>query len=354
MQEKLETLEDRYEELNRLMAQPGVIADIERLHGLAKEQAGIGDLVAKYRDYKKTSRDLEETRAMLEKGMDDEMAALVREELASLEARRESLTGELEEALTPKDAYAEKDVIVEVRAGAGGEEAALFAADLLRMYTRYAETRGWHVDVIDSSQSGVGGFKEVIFEVKGKGAYSRLKYERGVHRVQRVPVTESSGRIHTSTATVAVMPEAEDVEVNIKPDDLRVDIFCSGGHGGQNVNKVATAVRITHLPTGIMAICQDERSQSRNKTRAMAVLRARVFDQEQRRHSEEIARERRSQVGTGDRSEKIRTYNFPQGRVTDHRIGLNLHNLESILGGEIDSLIDHLASHDRANRLEEA
>jgi peptide chain release factor 1 len=354
MLERLETLEDRYEELNQLMAQPGILADRERLQGLAKEQAGISDLVAKYRKYKKTSQDLEETRAMLEKGMDDEMAALVREELAILEARLESLTGELEEALIPEDAYGDKDVIVEIRAGAGGEEAALFAADLLRMYTRYAETKGWQVDVIDSSQSGVGGFKEIIFEVKGKGAYSRLKYERGVHRVQRVPVTESGGRIHTSTATVAVLPEAEDVEVNINPDDLRVDIFRSGGHGGQNVNKVATAVRITHLPTGIVAVCQDERSQSRNKTRAMAVLRARIFDQEQRRHFEEIARERRSQVGTGDRSEKIRTYNFPQGRVTDHRIGLNLHNMESILGGEIDSLIDSLASHDRANRLEGA
>ena len=354
MLERLETLENRYEELNRLMAQPEVAADFERLQSLAKEHAGIGDHVAKYREYKRTSQALEETRAMQEKGLDDEMAELVKDELASLEARLEILNRELEEGLVPRDAYDEKDVIVEIRAGAGGEEAALFAADLLRMYAHYAENRGWQVDVIDSSQSGIGGFKEIIFEVKGKGAYSRLKYERGVHRVQRVPVTESSGRIHTSTATVAVLPEAEDVEVDINPEDIRVDIFCAGGHGGQHVNKVATAVRIVHLATGITACCQDERSQGRNRTKAMAVLRARLLDQEQRKHSEEIARERRSQVGTGDRSEKVRTYNFPQGRVSDHRIGLTLHNLENILGGELDPLIDALASHDHGKRLEEA
>ncbi len=354
MLEKLELMEKRYEELNQLMAQPEVAADFERLQSLAKEQAGISELVAKYREYKRTSQTLEETRAMLEKGVDDEMAALVKEELESLEARLESLTRELEEAIAPRDAYGEKDVIVEIRAGAGGEEAALFAADLFRMYTRYAEARGWQVDVVDSNQSGIGGFKEIIFEVKGKGAYGRLKYERGVHRVQRVPVTEAGGRIHTSTATVAVLPEAEEVEVEINPHDLRVDIFRSGGHGGQSVNKVATAVRITHLPTGITASCQDERSQLRNKNRAMAVLRARILDREQRRHFEEIARERRSQVGSGERSEKIRTYNFPQGRVSDHRIGLTLHNLESILGGELDTLISALASRDQAKRLEEA
>lgn len=354
MLEKLESVERRYEELNELMAQPDIAADFERLQSLAKEQAGISDQVAKYRDYKKTSHALEETRAMLDKGLDDEMVELVTDELASLEVRLESLTCKLEEGLIQRDAYDDKDVIVEIRAGAGGDEAALFAADLLRMYARYAENRGWHVDVIDSSESGIGGFKEIIFEVKGKGAYSRLKYERGVHRVQRVPVTESSGRIHTSTATIAVLPEVEDVEVDINPEDIRIDIFCAGGHGGQHVNKVATAVRIVHLPTGITAVCQDERSQGRNKTKAMAVLRARILDQEERKHSEEIAKERRSQVGTGDRSEKIRTYNFPQGRVSDHRIGLTLHNLEGILGGELDSLIDALTSHDRAKWLEEA
>ena len=288
---------------------------------------------------------------MQDKEPDEEMAALVAEELDSLEARMEGLTRELEEALVPKDAYGDKDVIVEIRAGAGGDEAGLFAADLFRMYARYAEFRRWQVDVIDKNESGIGGFKEIIFEVKGRGAYSRLKYESGVHRVQRVPVTESSGRIHTSTATVAVLPEAEEVEVDINPEDLRIDIFRAGGHGGQNVNKLATAVRITHLPTGVVAICQDERSQLRNKNRAMAVLRARILDIEQRKHFEKIASERRSQVGTGDRSEKVRTYNFPQGRITDHRIGLNLHNMESFLGGELDPVIDALAAEEHARLL---
>ncbi len=353
MLERLEGVEKRYKELNQLMAQPEVAADHERLQTLAKEQAGISDLVAKYREYKDTVRTLGETRAMLHDGLDDEMAALAKEELESLEARLESLTLELEAALVPQDAYGDKDVIVEIRAGAGGDEAGLFAADLFRMYTRYAESKGWQVYVIDSNQSGIGGFKEIIFEVKGKGAFNRLKYERGVHRVQRVPFTESSGRIHTSTVTVAVLPEAEEVEVGINPDDLKIDIFRSGGHGGQSVNKVATAVRITHLPTGIVSTCQDERSQLRNKNRAMAVLRARILDQEQRKHFEEIAKERRSQVGTGERSEKIRTYNFPQSRVSDHRIGLNLHNLERILEGELDPLIDALATSEQTKRLEE-
>ena len=353
MLDRLEVVEKRYEELNQLMAQPEVAADHERLQTLAKEQAGISDLVAIYREYKDTTETLEETRAMLHDGLDDEMAALAKEELESLEARLESLTRELEAALVPQDAYGDKDVIVEIRAGAGGDEAGLFAADLFRMYTRYAEAKGWQADVIDRSQSGIGGFKEIIFEVKGKGAFSRLRYERGVHRVQRVPVTESSGRIHTSTVTVAVLPEPGEVEVNINPDDLKVDIFRSGGHGGQSVNKVATAVRITHLPTGIVSTCQDERSQLRNKNSAMAVLRARILDQEQRRHFEEIAKERRSQVGTGERSEKIRTYNFPQSRVSDHRIGLSLHNLERILEGELDPLIDALATSEQTKRLEE-
>ncbi len=353
MLEKLGTIEKRYEELNQLLAQPEVAADLERLQSLAKEQAAIADLVAKYREYKKTSHDLEETSSMLGKGLDEEMAALAKEELESLKGRLESLTLELEKALLPRDVNDEKDVIVEIRAGAGGDEAGLFAADLFRMYTRYAEAKGWQADVIDSNPSGIGGFKEVIFEVKGRGAYSRLKYERGVHRVQRVPVTEASGRIHTSTATVVVLPEAEEVEVGIDPDDLKVDTFRSSGHGGQSVNKVASAVRITHLPTGIVATCQDERSQMRNRMRAMAVLRARLLDRERRQQEQELARERRAQVGSGERSEKIRTYNFPQGRVSDHRIGLTLHNLESILGGELDPLIDALATEDQAKRLEE-
>jgi peptide chain release factor 1 len=354
MLEKLDAVEERYEELNRLMAQPEIAADYERVQELAKEQAGISDLVSKYREYKKVAQAFEETQAMKERGLDEEMVALVEEELEGLKASLEGLTDELKLALVAKDPYDEKDVIVEIRAGAGGDEAGLFAADLFRMYNRYAEAHGWQVDVIDRNESGIGGFKEMIFEVKGRGAYSRLKYESGVHRVQRVPVTESSGRIHTSTATVAVLPEAEEVDVDIDPDDLRIDIFRAGGHGGQNVNKLATAVRVTHLPSGIVATCQDERSQLRNKNRAMAVLRARILDKELSRQADEIARERRSQVGTGDRSEKVRTYNYPQGRISDHRIGLNLYNLEGILDGELDPLIDALAADDQAKRLEGA
>ena len=352
--EKLEAIEKRYEELNHLMSQQEVVSDVKRVRELAREQSGISGLVAKYREYKKASRSLEETRSMQGKGLDADMAALVKEEVDKLEARLEVLTQEMKVVLVPRDVYDEKDVIVEIRAGAGGDEAGLFAANLFRMYTRYAEAKGWQVDVIDSHESGIGGFKEIIFEVKGDGAYSRLKYESGVHRVQRVPVTEASGRIHTSTATVAVLPEAEEVDVDIKPDDLRVEIFCAGGHGGQNVNKLATAVRITHLPTGITSSCQDERSQLRNKNKAMAVLRARVLDIERRKQSEEIARERRSQVGTGERSEKVRTYNFPQGRISDHRIGLTLHNIEDVLNGKLDPIIDALAAEDQTKRLEGA
>jgi len=354
MLEKLEAIEKRYEELNHLMSQQEVVSDVKRVRELAREQSGISGVVAKYREYKKASQSLEETRAMQGKELDAEMAALVKEEVDKLEARLEVLTQELKAALVPRDVYDEKDVIVEIRAGAGGDEAGLFAANLFRMYTRYAETNKWQVDVIDRHESGIGGFKEIVFEVKGKGAYSKLKYESGVHRVQRVPVTEASGRIHTSTATVAVLPEAEEVDVDIKPDDLRIDVFCAGGHGGQNVNKLATAVRITHLRTGITAVCQDERSQLRNKNKAMAVLRARVLDIERRKQSEEISRERRSQVGTGERSEKVRTYNFPQGRISDHRIGLNLYNIEDILNGKLDPIIDALAAEDQAKRLEGA
>jgi len=352
MLDKLESIEKRYEELNQLMSQHEVISDMGKLQALAKEQAGISDTVSKFREYKKVLRELEDTRAMKAKGLDEEMAGLIEEETERLSGREKVLEQELRTALTPKDKNDEKDVIVEIRAGAGGDEAGLFAADLFRMYTRYAETKRWGVEVIDSNQSGIGGFKEIIFEIKGRGAYSRLKWERGVHRVQRVPVTESSGRIHTSTVTVAVLPEAEEVDVHINPDDLRIDIYCAGGHGGQNVNKVATAVRITHMPTGIVTVCQDERSQLKNKNKAMAVLRARILDQEVRKQEEEISADRRSQVGTGERSEKIRTYNFPQGRVSDHRIGLTLHNLEAILDGNLDSVIDALAAHDNARILE--
>ena len=352
MLDQLDRIEKRYQELERQIATPEVASDPKQLQVLAQERASIEDLVTKYREYKATAKSLEETRAMLSGELDEAMVALVKQEIESLESKLEHLRQELKFALLPKDASDDRDIIVEIRAGAGGDEAGLFAADLFRMYSRYAQSKGWGVDIINVNESGIGSFKEIIFEIKGKGAFSRLKYERGVHRVQLVPVTESSGRIHTSTATVAVLPEADEVEVAANPDDLKIDIFHSRGAGGQNVNKVATAVRITHLPTGMVATCQDERSQLRNKTKAMAVLRARLLDVEQRKKEEEMTRQRRSQVGTGGRAEKIRTYNFPQDRVSDHRIGLSLHNLPRILEGELDGLIDALAASDQMKRLE--
>ena len=352
MWDRLEQIEKRYQELNQQIALPEVASDLERLQILAKERASIENLVTKYRKYKATSRSLEETRTMLNDGLDEDMAALVKQEIESLESQQEHLLQELKLALLPKDASDERDIIMEIRAGAGGDEAGLFAADLFRMYSRYAQSKGWDIDIININESGIGGLKEIIFEIKGEGAFSRLKYERGVHRVQRVPTTESSGRIHTSTATVAVLPQADEVEVSINPDDLKIDIFHSGGAGGQNVNKVATAVRITHLPTSVVTVCQDERSQLRNKTKAMSVLRARLLDLEQRKQEAAMTKQRRSQVGTGDRAEKIRTYNFPQDRVSDHRIGLTLHNLPRILEGELDELIDALATNDQTKRLE--
>jgi peptide chain release factor 1 len=352
MWDRLEQIEKRYHELDRQIATPEVATDLKKLQALAQEKAGIEGLVTKYRQYKATAKQLEETKAMLTGGLDEDMTTLTKQEIESLEAKLESQLGELKFALLPKDASDDRDIIMEIRAGAGGDEAGLFAADLFRMYSRYAQAKGWEADVIDSNESGIGGFKEIIFEIKGKGAFSRLKYERGVHRVQRVPITESSGRIHTSTATVAVLPQADEVEVAINPDDLKIDFYHSRGAGGQNVNKVATAVRITHLPTGMVSTCQDERSQLRNRTKAMAVLRARLLDSEQRKQEEEITKQRRLQVGTGDRAEKIRTYNFPQDRVSDHRIGLTLRNLPRILEGELDELIDALATSDQAKRLE--
>jgi peptide chain release factor 1 len=353
MWDKLESMERRYQELEGRIATPEIAADPKQLQKLAQERAGLEDVVTRYRRYKTMARTLEETKAMLSGGLDEEMTVLVKQEIVSLESQLEHRLQELKQALVPKNPNDEKNIILEIRAGAGGEEAGLFAADLFRMYSRYAQSKGWEVDIISVSESGIGGFKEIIFEVRGKGAFSRFKYERGVHRVQRVPVTEASGRIHTSTATVAVLPEADEVEVDINPADLRIDIYHSGGPGGQNVNKVATAVRITHLPTGMVVACQDERSQLRNKTKAMAVLRARLFEVEHQKQEAAITQERRSQVGTGERSEKIRTYNFPQDRVTDHRIGLTLHNLPRILTGELDSLIDALATDDQAKRLAE-
>jgi peptide chain release factor 1 len=353
MWDRLEQIDNRYDEIDRQMADPEVASDPKELQKLAQEKAAIDEVVSVYREYRATEKSLEETREMLRAEQDEEMATLVKQEVTELESKLERLSEQLKQALIPKDPNDEKNIIMEIRAGAGGDEAGLFAADLFRMYTRYAQERGWHVEIISANESGIGGFKEVIFEVAGKGAFSRLKYERGVHRVQRVPVTESSGRIHTSTATVAVLPEAEEVELGINQDDLRIDIFHSGGAGGQNVNKVATAVRITHLPTGMVVVCQDERSQLRTKNKAMAVLRARLLDIEQRRQETELSTQRRSQVGTGDRSEKIRTYNFPQDRVSDHRINLNLHNLDRIMEGDLDQLIDALATDDQAKQLQE-
>jgi len=350
MWDRLEQIEHRYQELDRQIAMPEIVTDLKQLQALAREKAGIEDLVTKYREYKATSKELEETKEMLTSGLDEEMSALVKQEIENLETKLDRQLKELKLALQPKDASDERDIIMEIRAGTGGNEAGLFAADLFRMYTRYAQSKGWEVDIIDRNESGIGGFKEIIFEIKGKGVFSRMKYERGVHRVQRVPVTESSGRIHTSTATVAVLPQVDEVELAINPDDLKIDFYHSRGAGGQNVNKVATAVRITHLPTGIVSICQDERSQLRNRKKAMAVLRARLLDIERRKQEEEITRQRRSQVGTGERAEKIRTYNFPQDRVSDHRIGQTFHNLPRIMEGELDKLIDALAASGQLER----
>jgi peptide chain release factor 1 len=320
---------------------------------LAQEKSSLDDLIALYQHYKTTVKSLEVTKAMQNDKLDADMQAMVKDEMHQLEEKQARLQEELKMALLPKDPNDEKNIIMEIRGGAGGDEAAIFAADLFRMYSRYAQTKRWNVDVISSSESVDGGLKEIILEISGKGVFSRLKYERGVHRVQRVPITESSGRIHTSTATVAVLPEAEEVDLSIDPSDIRVDIFHSGGAGGQNVNKVATAVRLTHFPSGMVVICQDERSQLRNRQKAMAVLRSRLLDIQTSKQEEEMSSMRRSQVGTGERSEKIRTYNFPQDRLSDHRIGLTLHNLPRIMQGELDPLIDALATDTQTKLLQE-
>ena len=351
---KLEALEKRYEDIERQMADAATATDYERVQALAKERASIESVVSQFRFYRKVDQELQDTLALLKEGGDEEMRAMARQEAEALEKKRDGMVQELRRGLLPKDPNDERDVIVEVRAGAGGDEAALFAADLYRMYSRYAQRHNWKTEIMNSSPTGIGGFKEITFEVHGKGAYSRLKHESGVHRVQRVPSTEASGRIHTSTATVAVLPEIDDVDVQVNQDDLRIDIFHASGHGGQNVQKVATAVRIVHIPTGIVASCQDERSQLKNKTKAMALLRARLYEIELRKQEEQVSQQRRAQVGTAERSEKGRTYNFPQDRVTDHRVNLSIHNLEGVLDGELDRLIDALQADEQARKLAES
>ncbi|MCX7903796.1 MAG: peptide chain release factor 1 [Caloramator sp.] len=353
MLEKLDFIEEKYEELSKKISDPEVIADNNLFQKLCKEHNSLEEIVLKYREYKTILKRIKEDKELLEDDIDKEMKDLVEEELKELSEDKERVEKELKLLLLPKDPNDEKNVFIEIRAGAGGDEAALFAADLYRMYTRYAERHNFKTELVSSSPNDLGGYKEVIFMVKGQGAYSKLKYESGVHRVQRVPVTEAGGRIHTSTATVAVLPEVDDVEVEINPNDLRVDVFRSSGHGGQHVNTTDSAVRITHLPTGIVVSCQDEKSQLKNREKAMKILKAKLYEIELEKQRSQIAAERKSQVGTGDRSERIRTYNFPQGRVTDHRIGLTIYQLEAFLDGEIDEVIDALITADQAEKLKE-
>lgn len=353
MLEKLSFLENKYKELSEKIIDPEVINNIEEWQKLVKEHAEVEPIVFKYREYTKTQNILEEDKEMLKEKLDEEMKELLKEEVAEHEELIEKLEEELKILLIPKDPNDHKNVIVEIRAGAGGDEAGLFAGDLFRMYSMYAERQGWKTEIMSTSQQGVGGFKEVIFMINGKGAYSRLKYESGVHRVQRVPTTESSGRIHTSTATVAVLPEAEDIDIEINPNDLRIDAFRSSGNGGQSVNTTDSAIRITHLPTGMVVSCQDEKSQHKNRDKAMKILKTRLYDKFLSEQHDEIAEERRSQVGTGDRSERIRTYNFPQGRITDHRINMTIHRLENFLDGDIDEMIDGLITSDQAEKLKQ-
>ncbi|HIE13610.1 MAG TPA: peptide chain release factor 1 [Desulfotomaculum sp.] len=351
MWERLAELEERYEALNKQIADPDVIADYARWREYAKLHAEIEPVVTVYREYKDTLQELEDAETLLRGEKDPDLRELAAEEKVLLEAKKEELAGRLRILLLPRDPNDEKNVIIEIRAGTGGEEAALFAGDLLRMYLKYAERLGWRAEMLSSNQTDLGGFKEAVVLIEGCGAYSRLKFESGVHRVQRVPETEAGGRIHTSAATVAVLPEAEEVDVDIDPKDLRIDVFCATGPGGQSVNTTQSAVRITHLPTGIVVSCQDEKSQHKNRDKAMKVLRARLLDRLQREQQDAIAEARRAQVGSGDRSERIRTYNFPQNRVTDHRVGLTLYRLGEVLEGELDEFIDALIMHHQAERL---
>lgn len=355
MLEKLQSLDDKYEALGLLMADPEVLAHPDELRKTAKARADLEDVVLAWREYKQAETDLEDDKTMLaDDDLDEEMEQMVKEEIKGLQDKLEELENKINILLLPKDPNDERNVVMEVRAGTGGDEAALFAADLYRMYVRYAEKKGWKVDIMNTAATDGGGYKEITFMIIGKGAYSKLKFESGVHRVQRVPVTETAGRIHTSAATVAVLPEADDVEVVIEPKDIRIDLFCASGPGGQCVNTTKSAVRITHLPTGLVVSCQDEKSQPLNKEKAMKVLKSRLYDKYQEEQHGEEAALRRSMVGTGDRSERIRTYNFPQGRVTDHRINLTIHRLEQVLMGDLDEIIDTLVSTDQAKKLKAA
>ena len=355
MFEKLESVESRYEELGRRLMEPGVTDDPEKYTALMKEYSRLGPLVEKYREYRAAERAMAEAKELLDEGgLDREMKELAQEQFDESRDRIEEVSGELKILLLPRDPNDGKNVIMEIRGGTGGEEAALFAGSLYRMYTMYAERRGWRCEVLSANETELGGYKEISFSIDGEGAYSRLKFESGVHRVQRVPETETQGRIHTSAATVAVLPEAEDVELEIDPKDLQIDVFRSSGAGGQHVNKTSSAIRVTHLPTGMVVECQDERSQYKNKDKALKVLRSRLLDQKTQAQNDRIASERKLQVGSGDRSERIRTYNFPQGRVTDHRIGLTLYKIDGILGGDLDELLDALMTFDQAEKLRQS
>ncbi|MBC1344620.1 peptide chain release factor 1 [Listeria welshimeri] len=352
MYDRLQAVEDRYDELNELLSDPDVVSDPKRLRDLSKEQSGITATVETYREYKNVNEQIDETRELLGEKLDDEIREMAKEEFAELQKEKAELEERLKLLLVPKDPNDDKNVILEIRGAAGGDEAALFAGDLFRMYSKYAESRGWKVEIMDANPTGIGGYKEIIAMMNGNDAFSRMKYENGAHRVQRVPETESGGRIHTSTATVAILPEAEEVEIELHDKDIRTDTFASTGAGGQSVNTTMSAVRLTHIPTGIVVSMQDERSQLKNKDKAMKVLRARVYDKFEREAREEYDANRKSAVGTGDRSERIRTYNYPQNRVTDHRIGLTIQKLDQIMEGKLDEIIDALILEDQTSKLE--
>ncbi len=353
MFERLAQIEARYEELNQALASPEIISDSGKYQKTAKAHSELAPIVEKYREYKALRQGIDESKAMATEESDPEMRAYAHEELLKLEERLKQVQEDLKVLLLPTDPNDDKNVILEIRAGTGGDEATLFAAEMFRMYSRYAESQRWRVEVMNTSESSVGGLKEAIASIQGKGAYSRLKYEGGVHRVQRVPETEQQGRVHTSAVTVAVMPEAEDVDIKIDPKDIRIDTFCSSGPGGQSVNTTYSAVRITHLPTNTVVSCQDEKSQIKNREKAMRVLRARLYEMELQKQQEALAKERRSMVGTGDRSEKIRTYNFPQNRVTDHRIGLTIYQLAEVMDGKLQPFLDALTTHYQAEKLKQ-